>query len=234
MRVELCDSLLIFWWRVRFQRWILENNRIKSIIDFTLSPGNKLKSLTNTLISNHIMEDKSKKNLNLLSLPTYRIFPSIQQERPRYPFPRLALMPHPPLLAMQLMMLRIRNSTPFAHHHHRPFSSNTIYSSGKHTTMFVIVHFQTLYYCLNVYVLWMILMHYIFTQTSVLSTVCNQATKLHIPIEVIIIGTLTFYNPQCLRIQRIQTRRMIKLPLLKMEMLVHRKKILPVKTKATL
>ena len=144
MRVELCDSLLIFWWRVRFQRWILENNRIKSIIDFTLSPGNKLKSLTNTLISNHIMEDKSKKNLNLLSLPTYRIFPSIQQERPRYPFPRLALMPHPPLLAMQLMMLRIRNSTPFAHHHHRPFSSNTIYSSGKHTTMFVIVHFQTL------------------------------------------------------------------------------------------
>ena len=135
----------------------LENNRIKSIIDFTLSSGNKLKSLTNTLISNHIMEDKSKKNLNLLSLPTYRIFPSIQQERPRYPFPRLSLMPHPPLMAMQLMMLRIRNSTPFAHHYHRPFSSNTNFSSGRHTTMIVIVNCQKLLflgqYCLNVYVL---------------------------------------------------------------------------------
>ena len=58
-------------------------------------------------------KDENKKSDDLQ--PNYRFLPAPRPIRPYPPLPRLTLMPHPhpPLLAMQLMMLRIRNSAKF-------------------------------------------------------------------------------------------------------------------------
>ena len=57
-------------------------------------------------------DENSDKRLNLL-LPNYRFLPQYRRILTLPPLPTLTPMPQPPLLAMQLMMLRIRNATSF-------------------------------------------------------------------------------------------------------------------------
>ena len=57
------------------------------------------------------IKDKYKKSN--MSQPNYRFLPALRSTIPFPHLPQLTPMPHPPLLAMQLMMLRMRNSSPY-------------------------------------------------------------------------------------------------------------------------
>ena len=64
--------------------------------------------------SNDIEDENYDNNLHLLP-PNYRFQQMPGSIRPTHPLPRLTPMPKPPLLAMQLMMLRVKNSTSSIH-----------------------------------------------------------------------------------------------------------------------
>ena len=98
---------LILGWRVSFQRQILENNRIKSNI-YWQSVRERTRSLFETM--NFLSSTKDKNEINNMLQPNYRSLPAPRPIRPFLHLPPLTPMPHSPLLAMQLMMFRIRNS----------------------------------------------------------------------------------------------------------------------------
>ena len=73
------------------------------------------------------IKDKHKKSD--MSQPNYRFLPALRPTIPPPHLPQITPMPPPPLLAMQLMMLRMRNSSPFLNETQYSYP-RSYYSSG--------------------------------------------------------------------------------------------------------